>query len=590
MVTPEQDSEPSHRTTQTNIRQNLSNALSPKRTAPQWRVLLLLGCVMSALFLLLQFRFPLLVLYSCARTNLDKITRIEATPPGLILERYDCPTQNIDKLIQPHLPTGLMLMLGLCALFAAYLIGAIHFAAHRLPIYQPAPQSRLTSWLLIGFPVLFCLQLLWVYPFSSVDLYDYLFRGRMLTHYGANNFVQTPLNYSSDPFFRFVAWQRSVTAYGPLWEGLSWIASSVAGERRLLETESFFGPNGMGPLYLLDDPERNVYALLRLMLAFKGLGALGYLLCGAAIWGALNRSAPEQRLFGLFLWLWNPLVIWESVGAGHNDTWMALCMVLAAWAFSERRSRAHPNALRMERSSSNFGGAVLGCLALTIGGLIKYLSLILGPILLGAALRRMPTWRARIGLIVVAGNLCIGLTVLAYAPFWQGWQTFNNFTNRITLFNASWLTVLRSAMVVGGVAAQPAMSFATVFGMLLLLVGVLWAAWRAWMHPRAVAEHMLWLLLWFLFLCNPWFQPWYLLWPLALVAIQPWRTNLVVGLGMLSFTAMLGCYVAWTFLRPILGWSIDSVSWSLLLCLIIYTVPLVMLIRSPSLQPQSITI
>ncbi len=75
-------------------------------------------------------------------------------------------------------------------------------------------------------------MLLWVYPFSSVDLYDYLFRGRMLARYGANTFTQIPQNYSTDPLFEFVAWRRAVTAYGPLWEGLSWLTARLAGEHR----------------------------------------------------------------------------------------------------------------------------------------------------------------------------------------------------------------------------------------------------------------------------------------------------------------------------------------------------------------------
>ena len=65
---------------------------------------------------------------------------------------------------------------------------------------------------LVGFPLLFLALLLRVYPATSVDLYDYLFRGRMLARYQANTFVQVPQDYVLDPLFDYAAWRRAVTA------------------------------------------------------------------------------------------------------------------------------------------------------------------------------------------------------------------------------------------------------------------------------------------------------------------------------------------------------------------------------------------
>src|SRR5262249_11297231 len=140
---------------------------------------------------------------------------------------------------------------------------------------------------------------------------------------------------SSDPLFDFVAWRRAVTAYGPLWEGLSWLTARLAGQHRILGGGAVFSDPGVGTVYTRTVGDAQESDLLHLMLAFKGLGAVGFLLCGAAIWGALGQIAPERRVLGLFLWLWNPLALWESAGAGHNDAWMALCIVLAVWAFGE---------------------------------------------------------------------------------------------------------------------------------------------------------------------------------------------------------------------------------------------------------------
>jgi hypothetical protein len=86
----------------------------------------------------------------------------------------------------------------------------------------------------------------------------------------------------------------------------------------------------------------------------------------------------------------------------------------------------------------------------------------------------------------------------------------------------------------------------------LLFAGILWATWRAWRAPEGVPGHMLWLSLWFLFVCNPWFQPWYAVWPLALVATQPWRGRAVAGVLVLCFTA-LASYVIGGLVLPLLG-------------------------------------
>jgi hypothetical protein len=593
----------------------------------QFSILFMLGCCAALLYTLLLMRFPLGVLYDCPRTNLDKLTRIEATPLYLPLRFYDCPDYPLDNLTRPYIPTGIAMLFGALLLFGGYALGALalrrpttdhpfdtaqgrrpptteteqrtnrqrtdhttrntQHAAYQLP-------GRLTILALIGFPLLFLALLLRVYPATSVDLYDYLFRGRMLARYGANTFVHVPQDFVADSLFDYVAWRRAVTAYGPLWEGLSWLTARLAGERPDAPVMSaLFVSPGLGTVYSGYTPGALV-ELLRLMLAFKGLAALGFLLCGAAIWGALGRIAPERRRLGLYLWLWNPLALWESAGAGHNDAWMALCIVLAVWAFSARRTenqeprtehqnkeqRTKNNGLRSTHHLSYFTRSLVAFLALTAGGLIKFLSLFLGPVFLGAALRRLPDWRARARLVLAAGLVCLVFAVLAYAPFWAGWATFRNFGDRAVLFTATWLAVLRAGLVARGVPLGLAQQIATTIGLWLLLGGTGWAAWRAWRAPERVAVHALWLLLWFLLVCNTWFQPWYLFWPLALAVLQPWRGRVLFAVCLLCCTAMLGCYVAWSFLRPLLGWDVESARWNALLCVLIYAPPLLALSAS----------
>jgi hypothetical protein len=479
-----------------------------------------------------------------------------------LLSAYNRPLQNLDRLTGSLPGTGLVIVGCILLLFAGYALGA-------LALYQRRNPPLAASLFIVVLPLVFVGLLFFTYPTSSLDIYDYLFRGRMLARYEANTFVRVPADFATDPLmsskpFRFIPWSRAVTAYGPLWEGMSWLTARAAGEV----------PGA--PVQTIDP------SLLRLMFAYKALGALGYLLCGAAVFATLCVSRPQYAWLGLYLWLWNPLALWESVAAGHNDAWMALLIVMAVWAFSLRLGQ------RNSAGTENAGGGaeairlstvqpILSFLFLTLGGLIKYLALIFGPLFLAASFRALPTHRMWARLIWLGGGICGLLVMLAYAPFWAGIDTLRNFSDRGVLFNASWLAVLRSGFAESGLMAKEiAPRLAASLGTSLLMLGVGWSVWRAWREPERVAAHMLWLLLWFLFICNPWFQPWYLLWALALVAVQPWRETLVWSIVVFCATAMLS-YIAGSFLLPVLGWHPEGAAWNLLQTICIYTPPLLIL-------------
>jgi hypothetical protein len=517
-----------------------------------------------------------------------------------LLAIYAQPIQNLEKLTNGNAWIGLALTAWTLLVFAGYAIGAI-VLAHEVrrsgraneeaigrqgdTISTSSPTHLLTLIALVVFPLVFLALLALVYPTTSVDLYDYMFRGRMLAQYQANTFIQVPAEFKADPLFWYVAWRRAVTAYGPIWEGMSWLTARLAGEH---------------PDRLLYGQEAQYKALLQLMLAYKALSAIGFLGCGAAIWFTLRRTAFRWRWLGLYLWLWNPLALWESLAAGHNDAWMAMLIVLAVGLLvpkqrdTETRRHDLPVAVSPHLRIS-LSVCIAAFLVLTAGGLVKYLALMFGPLLLCAALRRLPDWRARLRLVWMGGLACVAMVVLAYAPFWAGWGTLRNFSDRGALFTSSWLAALQApisspalhalipardllALVTFGKPSEAvSQAIAVSIGLGLLVFGVLWASWNAWSMPDDVAAHALWLLLWFLFMCNPWFQPWYLLWALALMAIQPWRGRHVLAVGLFCATAMLS-YLSGEFLLPILGWKDTSAEWNILTSVLIYGPPLLVLL------------
>lgn len=465
---------------------------------------------------------------------------------------YVRPIQNLDKLTESAGGAGVAIAAWVLLLFAAFAFGARVVTA----------LGRGGRLALFGFPLLFVALLFWTYPATSIDIYDYVFRGRMLVRYQANTFFLAPLDFNYDPLFGYVAWRRAVTAYGPAWEWLSWAAARLAGE----------APGAAQP--------QGTAGLLALLLAYKALAVAGFLACGAAIWFALRGAAPHHRQLGAYLWLWNPLALWETAGAGHNDAWMALAIVVAVSAITALWSRAARGAAEPPRPGWPVWGLVavasLGLLALTLGGLVKYLAFCFGPLLLLAALRRLPSWRARVALLVVGGLACAALVAWFYAPFWAGWGTLRQFTDRGSLFTATWLAVLE-ALLAQTMEQQSAQSAAAALGLGLLVAGVFWFSARAWRRPAAVAAHVLALLLWFLFVCSPWFQPWYLLWALAVVALQPEHTRAVWVVNVFCGTALLS-YLGGSFLLPALGWEPKGAAWNALISVLIYLPPLLVAI------------
>jgi alpha-1,6-mannosyltransferase len=188
--------------------------------------------------------------------------------------------------------------------------------------------------------------------------------------------------------------------------------------------------------------------------------------------------------------------------------------------------------------------------------------------------------------VLIGGAACLGLALFAYAPFWAGAETLRNVGDRRTLYNVSWLSALRYALdpTLGGDQAQ---NVAAMCSLVLLLAGIGWATWRAWRAPDEVSAHMLWLALWFMFVANPWFQPWYLVWVVALAAVQPMRHHIQVAVGLFCATA-LASYIVGGLVLPALGLSQPMLVRELLVSLFVYLPPLLVLAwaaRRPARAP-----
>ena len=117
------------------------------------------------------------------------------------------------------------------------------------------------------------------------------------------------------------------------------------------------------------------------------------------------------------LFLWNPVVLYETIGQGHNDVAMLFWMLLAVWLLLQKRY-------------------TLTIVALLIGALFKYIPVLFIPAALAIALRDLGSTRSRLRYLGVTAIVSIVLVLLAYAPFWNGLETLS-ITRRMNLYTTS---------------------------------------------------------------------------------------------------------------------------------------------------------
>lgn len=168
--------------------------------------------------------------------------------------------------------------------------------------------DRVAHHLLLGLSLAFAIILFWSYPLFSQDIFDYLFQTREWTAYGANPFTHTPDQFSYDQLYKYIAWTKMPSTYGPLWMMLTAPLSFVAGSN-----------------------------LLANLVLFKGLMVAAYLGTVVLLYATLGKVQPRYQLAGTLIFAWNPLVLFEFAGSGHNDIVMLFFVMLAVWLLVNRR-------------------------------------------------------------------------------------------------------------------------------------------------------------------------------------------------------------------------------------------------------------
>ena len=395
--------------------------------------------------------------------------------------------------------------------------------ALRLTLRPRATCGRAITPIIIAGWLVSAFALLGAYPGESFDIFDYVFRGRMIVEYGASPLAVAPFVFSNQPFYEYITWRGQVDTYGPIWEyasgAVAWVVPRVVGR-----SDSQIA-------YIVG------YRLLAVLLAG---------MCGLLIALIVRRSDPARAQTALLAWLWNPLVLITTAIGAHNDILMLLALLLALWLFQRQLW-------------------IGGLLALVLAAHVKLTALLILPVV-GIWLLRRRGWAGAFRDSVMALALALPLSWLLYAPF-GGWFTLQRMLQERArlLINSPADLIYHMLQERYGWAESAAWRITTLGATLLFFAAAtMLLAWFWWSTRQRVAadssqsgDTWFWnscviITLAYLLIGSFWFQQWYLLWaigPAVLLPTSRWTLTLLPAYCL----GALGSNLTNSFLRNLPG-------------------------------------
>ncbi len=347
------------------------------------------------------------------------------------------------------------------------------------------PRDRRLLWLVLAFGLLSAVTFLTMYPITATDVFEYVFHSRILVHYGQNPLAVPPVAFKGDPFLKTVNWALHPSPYGPLWVILTVPGSILGGNDLILN-----------------------------LLLMRGLAVLFYIACAVVIAAILRNKDPQQQVGGTLLFAWNPLILFEAPGNGHNGIIMMFFALLAIYLLVKRQWLW-----------------VIPVLVASV--LVKYITaILLLPFLIYC-------WRMQEGrrnrLVFVAKTaalsaLVVGVLALPFLSVPSGLLEEANFYSLLAVPTVAY-NILKG---IHGDQIAKVVTIGVSVGSYLLLYGLSLLTLARHPRPRGLILLSTWLTVAYLGIACMHYQPWFTVWPIALGI---WINHSIARRVLIVFTA-----------------------------------------------------
>jgi hypothetical protein len=342
----------------------------------------------------------------------------------------------------------------------------------------------------------------------TTDLFSYVMYSHIAGVLQVNPYTSAPAWFPEVRILQWIhpLWHNAPSIYGPAWIDLTLqLARSVA---------------------TASDVDK--------VLAYKGLINLWHLFGIACLAYIVHRVRPGHVLEAVALYAWNPLIVFEFGGNGHNDAVMVSAMLLG---------------LALYVTSTRW----LGFVTVTVSMLLKMTSLFLMPFYAMAWARDQRTWLRFFGVGLLAAVSAPIVIVAFYWPWWNGIETigpiinwtqgpmFNNYTPDILAYYLAGRDLMAG---IGVLDPQSVLAgWRDTIKTVARVIFVVWCAVEMWRvrGPLGIAGAGARVMLLFLLVVNTWVLPWYFSWPLALAIVVGWESTtakVLLGFSLSAPTVM----------------------------------------------------
>lgn len=369
--------------------------------------------------------------------------------------------------------------------------------------YIKISQHVLFKFNTISIGSIFCLGIFLssIYPFLSIDLYEYIARGRILSIYHANPYLHPPSEFPGDVYYKVIFWKYQPMIYGPVW---AYCVSLV----------TFFTGNSIFFTQFL----------------IKFILFIAHLLTAFFLYRLAKELKAGEPYFAALAYLLNPFVLMMSAVEGHLDPVMMLFLIASLYFLF--RNSFYP-----------------AFLLLSLSVLTKYLPIILCPFyfvyMYSCFSSKREFLKKSAASIIISAFVC----VVFYLPLWGGLNTFSAFKVVGTGFDTNSFPYIIYRLLSLFIRDLPKDLFRyalySVFAIFYLAVFFWFLSQED--KKRRLVDSILCIFSAYILFASFQLGAWYFLWliPFLLISRIPFKYELSV---LLSFAALISFWKRITFL------------------------------------------